>query len=263
MGKNILGVIGGSGFYNFLDEPESIMVETPFGKISVQKGKINEKIIIFLPRHGTNHTIPPHNINYKANIFALFKLGVTRILSSCAAGSTRKEIIPGSYVIPDQFIDPTFYPYTFFENGFSVTTKNGNKISGVVHTDMTTPYCSDIQKILQEILKDKENVQIGGTYAKLYGPRFETAAEVKMLALMGADLAGMTTVPELILARELGMCYGNLAIVTNYAAGLQIEVTHDEVVDLFKTKIEEVQSLFKETVCKIPNEKSCSCPIRE
>lgn len=260
MGKNRIGVIGGSGFYNFLPEPETMMVETPFGKVSVQKGKIEDKKVIFLPRHGTNHTIPPHQINYKANIFALFKLGVTRVMSSCAAGSTREEIVPGSYVITDQFIDPTFHPYTFFEDGFSVTTKNNNTISGVVHTDMTNPYCSDIQQTLQKILKGKKNVHIGGTYAKLYGPRFETASEIRMLATMGADLAGMTTVPELILSRELGICYGNLAIVTNYAAGLQFEVTHEEVVDLFKTKIEEVQNLFREAVLKIPDEKNCTCP---
>lgn len=259
MNKSIC-IIGGSGFYDFLPNPSEVFIQTPFSSspIKLYKDKLMEKDIFFLPRHGEGHTIPPHGINFKANIFALHSLSISRVISTSAVGSVRNSIKPGNYVILDQFID-FIRPITYFEGDFSIEFPDGNKLEGVVHTDMSSPYCSEIREFARGILSDFPYSKMEGTYFCAHGPRFETPAEIKAIQAMGADVVGMTNSSEAILCRELGICYSSIAVVTNYAAGLQQEVNHQEVIDLFNERASELKNILKKLIKQIPSEKHCSC----
>ena len=258
--KESLCIIGGSGFYDFLPSPTEKLVETPFSPepVVLYHSTVNDQELYFLPRHGKGHSIPPHHINFKANIFALHLLSISRVLSTSAVGSVRDEIKPGNYVLLDQFID-IIRPITYFEGDFEVKFSDGNELSGVVHTDMTHPYCSDLRKHVWEILSKFNYSQPQGTYYCAAGPRFETPAEIKALKVMGADVVGMTNSSEAILCRELGICYSSIAVVTNYAAGLQEQVNHQEVIDLFNQRASELKSILNDVIEIIPTTKTCSC----
>lgn len=253
-------IIGGSGFYDFLPDPSEIFVNTPFSSspVKLYKDKMVSKEIYFLPRHGEGHTIPPHRINFKANIFALHSLSISRVISTSAVGSVRHSIKPGNYVILDQFID-FIRPITYFEGDFSVEFPDGNKLEGVVHTDMSAPYCTEIREIAKDILSDIPYSKMEGTYFCAHGPRFETPGEIKAIQSMGADVVGMTNSSEAILSRELGICYSSIAVVTNFAAGLQQEVNHQEVIDLFNERASELKDILKRIIEQLPSEKHCSC----
>ena len=209
-----IAIIGGSGLYSLFEgQTEEVEVQTkygsPSGKISL--GKINGRDIAFLPRHGINHTIPPHKINYRANIEALAQLGVERIISTTAVGSLSVEIEPGAFVFPDQFINSTHRSEETFFDG-----------PQVAHISTADPYCEEIRSIA---IDDSDNLGInyidGATVVTINGPRFSTKAESKMFRSLGGDIINMTQYPEIALAREKAMCYFSIAIVTDYDSGLE------------------------------------------
>jgi 5'-methylthioadenosine phosphorylase len=253
-------IIGGSGFYDFLTDPEEVSVETPFSPTPVilYVDTIKSQKVYFLPRHGKGHSIPPHGINFKANVFSLHLLNISRVLSTSAVGSVQPSIKPGSYVLLDQFID-FIRPLTFFDGEFSIKFPNSKTLSGVVHTDMTEPYCPDLRKHASEVLSKFAYSQLKGTYFCAAGPRFETPAEIKASQSFGADVVGMTNSSEAILFRELGICYSSIAVVTNMAAGLQEQVNHQEVVELFNQRASELKTILMDIINQLPPEKTCSC----
>ncbi|NHJ39795.1 MAG: S-methyl-5'-thioadenosine phosphorylase [Asgard group archaeon] len=248
-----IGVIGGSGFYSLKKKATDKIVDTPFGNVKLELLDIAGKEVVFLTRHGINHHIPPHLINYRANIFALFSLGVTKIISSSAVGSLQRNIPPGSFVLPNQFIDFTKNrSSSFFDGEFSVILLNGEKRQGVVHLDFTKPYSSSLQK---EIVKSAKKLSLPifekGVYVCTEGPRFETPAEISAFKKLGGTLVGMTSVTECVLANELDIAYTPICLVTNYAAGLQEKISMDEVHNIFNEKIKQIQDLILTTIEEI------------
>jgi len=244
-------IIGGTGF----DTLEGIhlrpeKVHTPYGDVLLFQGEEEWEDFFFLPRHGTTHSIPPHRINYRANIKALHQLGVTHVLATLAVGSISAHLPPGSLVVVDQFLD-------FTQNRES-TFFNGGK-EGFAHTLMSYPYCSALRQRLVEIgaamgLK----ISPRGTYVCTNGPRLETAAEIRMFSILGGDVVGMTGVPEAPLARELGIHYAALAYSINWAAGIESgkEITFlEEGVAALKKSI---LTLFLQTL-KSSGLSSCDC----
>lgn len=249
-----IGVIGGSGLYSIkgLVLKKKKKVSTPFGKPSDRyvSGELNGKEIVFLPRHGSRHNIPPHKINYRANIWGFKMLGVARIFSINAVGGIKKGLKPGDIVIPDQIIDMTKNRKSTFYDGKE----------GVVHVDFTEPYCPDIRKIL---IKAGKNAQValkdGGTYVAVEGPRLETASEIRSFAILGGDIVGMTGMPEASLARELEICYSGISVVANYAAGIKKKLTTKEVMEAMGASTEKIKRLLGETFALFKEEGACAC----
>jgi len=249
-----IGIIGGSGFYEFLKGKE-VAVRTPYGKPSdkILISTFQGKKIAFLPRHGKKHQFPPHKINYKANLWALKKLGVERIIAPCAVGSLKAKIAPGTFVICDQFIDRTKKREdTFFD---------GPK---VVHISPAHPYCPELRKIaIKCCQKLKLPFQKRGVVVVIEGPRFSTEAESNFFSKI-ADVINMTQYPEVVLARELEMCYLNISLVTDYDVGLKGReeikpVSAQEVLRVFKRNIEKLKKLILEIVKALPEKRNCSC----
>jgi len=257
-----IGLIGGSGFYDLETTDEKHTVNTPFGDAKVHITDYGGKKVAFITRHGPNHSIPPHLVNYRANIYALYSLGVDRIISTSAVGSLLKAVKPGTFVIPDQFIDFTIgRPKTFFDGSFKVVLHSGIEKGGVVHADLSTPYCSDIRRSIQAQGKSlKIPIMDGGVYVCTEGPRFETPAEINAFKVLGGTLVGMTSVSECVLARELGMCYSTICLVTNYAAGMQKTITAEEVYKEFSANQSLLRSLLEKTLSDInQTQDSCMC----
>lgn len=254
-----LAVIGGTGFYypGIMDNSKEITVKTAFGETQLISGTYQGFSIAFLPRHGKEHAVPPHRINYRANIAALKKIGVQRVLSATAVGTLNKQLLPGTPVIIDQFID--------FTKNRQQTFYEGEDEKGVVHTDFSTPYCPQIREHLKTMLQKKEvSFAEHGTYICTEGPRYETPAEIKAFALWGADVVGMTNVPEVTLAREAGLCYANLSLVTNFAAGISSRpLNHREVVEMMEEKLDLIRGIFMETLISLPPERDCHCWQKE
>jgi len=247
-----VAVIAGTGLCDpkFLENMEKLSIETPYGKPSyLLKGKIDGREVILLVRHGKKHEYPPHRVNYRANIWALKELGVERVISVSAVGIINPKISPGDFVIVDQFIDFTKQrPFTFYDG------------SEVYHVDFTQPYCPEMRNT---IIKKARELGISfhekGVYVCTEGPRYETPAEIKMFKLLGADVVGMTNVPECVLARELCICYAAICVGTNYAAGMQSRLTSDEVVDMMERKGKELKILLREVLKNLPEERRCIC----
>ncbi len=251
--KAEIAVIGGSGVYVLdLLNPQVTVVDTPYGKSpEVVVGELGGRGLAFLPRHGKGHTVPPHLVNYRANLWALKELGVTRVLATTAAGSLNPRMRPGELVLLDQFIDFTKRrPVTFYEGE-----------GGVVHVDVTQPYCPELRGLLIKTAQGlKLRLHPRGTYGCTEGPRFETAAEIRMMHRLGCDLVGMTNVPECTLARELSMCYAAVSVVTNFAAGIsKVKLTHAEVAELMAANIERVKKLVVAAIRRIPRARGCAC----
>jgi 5'-methylthioadenosine phosphorylase len=253
-------VIGGSGFYDFLANPQKKEISTPFSSdpVIVYQQDIEGKTLYFLPRHGGKHSIPPHMINFKANIYALHSLGINRVLATSAVGSVSHSFKPGDYVILDQFID-FVRPLTYFDGNFSIEFPNGRTLAGVIHIDMTDPYCTELRKIIWEVIKDLSGTHEKGTYLTSMGPRFETPAEIKASQALGGEVVGMTNSSEAILCRELGICYSTIAVITNYAAGLQEQVNHQEVLDIFNSRSSQLKDIFHDIISRLPELRSCNC----
>ncbi len=252
-----IGIIGGSGFYDFFGTgAKEIEVDTDFGKPSdkITIGEIFGRKVAFLPRHGKNHQIPPHKIPYKANIAAFKKLGIKRIIAPAAVGSLKEKIRPGDFVVCDQFIDRTKKrDDTFFD---------GPKVA---HIEMAHPYCDDLRKIaVSQGEKLKLRIHKKGTVAVIEGPRFSNLAESKAFSKMGCDVINMTQYPEVTLALELGMCYLNISLVTDYDVGIYATskvkpVSVDQVLEVFKKNNEKLKELISAIIKNMPKEKKCDC----
>lgn len=243
-------VIGGSGLYQFADLHvlEQKKINTPFGEPSdvITKGQLQNSMVYFLPRHGAKHHLPPHMVNYRANLFALRELGVTHILAVNAVGGTTAYLQAGDIVIPDQLIDYTYGREHTFSDG------SGNIISGnqVHHIDFTEPFDIALRnRIITAAQKIALPVVKQGVYGCMQGPRLESAAEIKRLANDGCTLVGMTAMPEAALARELNMAYASISIVANLAAGLsEIPLTVEDIHAVVANGLEKIQRLIKETI---------------
>lgn len=247
----MIAIIGGSGVYDpeMLEDVKDVRVETEYGAVSLKSGVHQGKKVFFLTRHGEKHSIPPHMINYRANIKALHNLKVERIISTSAVGSLRKEMKPRDFVLLDQFID------------FTKQRKSTFYDDAVIHTDFTNPYCSQVRDIITRAASILDiNLHLKGTYVCTEGPRFETPAEIRMFTLLGADVVGMTNVPEVVLAREAKICYASIATVTNFAAGISpSRITHEEVIEIMNENNEMIKKLISRTVEMIPEKKTCEC----
>ncbi len=210
-----LAIIGGSGLTHLrnLSVRERRVMRTPYGEPSAPLvyGTVCGRDVIFLPRHGHGHTIPPHSVNYQANMWALKECGVTHVIAVNAVGAIKTALVPGTLVIPDQIIDYTYgRAHTFF----------GSHPEPVTHVDFSYPYCAALRETLHDAaIRAGLDVALQATYAATQGPRFETAAEIVRLERDGGDIVGMTGMPEAALGRELGLCYASLSVVANYAAG--------------------------------------------
>lgn len=248
-----IGIFGGTGIYDsgLLQDAQEIKIDTPFGKPSdsITVGIFKGRKIAFLPRHGKKHTIPPHMINYKANIWAFKELGITRIIAPSAVGSLKEEIEPSHFALPTQFID-----FTKSRNGsFS---ENGR----VIHISVADPFCPELQSTILKVVKDQNfNIHKNCTYVCIEGPRFSTKAESKFYRTLNADIIGMTLVPECQLAREAQMCYASISTVTDYDVWAEKPVTAKEVLETLSKNIERTKLVLSNLIDKIPKTRGCSC----
>jgi 5'-methylthioadenosine phosphorylase len=248
-----IGIIGGTGLYDpkLLKNVEEITLDTPYGapSDSITVGELGGRHVAFLPRHGKKHTIRPTDVNSRANIFALKKLGVQRILAPSAVGSLKEEFKPGDIVFVDQFIDRT----TRREQSF-YTEKQ------VCHISVAEPMCPELRRTLIAAAKDVGvSAHSTGTYVCIEGPRFSTKAESRMFRSWGADVVGMTVVPECVLAREAEICYASIATVTDYDVWKDHPVCVDEILNTLRANIENIKKIIVETVARLPKERGCEC----
>ncbi len=251
-----VGVFGGSGLYSMMDNSEEIMLNTPYGAPSdkIAIGKIKGIKVAFLPRHGKKHQYPSHKIPYKANIWSMHSLGVKRIIGPCAAGSLQPHIKPGDFIISDQFMNFTDgRPHTFYDG--PITT----------HISAADPYCPELRELASKTA-NKLNIsfQDKGTVVVVEGPRFSTRAESKFFTNNGWDVINMTQYPECILARELGICYVNISLITDYDVGLEGKpnikpASMSEVVKVFNKNNDRVKDLILNMIIDMPNKRGCNC----
>ncbi len=241
-----IAVIGGSGFYTFLDDVEEVTINTPYGEPSaaVAVGDVAGRRVAFLPRHGAGHAFPPHKINYRANLWALASLGVRQVLAPCAVGGLRAEVAPGDLVVPDQLVDRTTARVQSFVE------------EGAAHVPFADPYCPS----LSQALAAHGDVSLGGTMVVVEGPRFSTRAESQHYAAQGWNLINMTGHPEAVLARELRLCYAPIALVTDMDAGVEAGagVGQAEVFAMFARNIERLKTLLGETISTLTTG-DCDC----
>src|SRR5262245_59552301 len=249
-----VGVFGGSGFYSLMEAPvEQVSVQTPFGapSDSIAVGHIGDVRVAFLPRHGAHHRIPPHAINYRANVWAMAQLGVTRLIAPTAAGSLQRAVKPGDFVVVDQFVDRTYGRQQTFYDG-----------PRVVPFSSADPYCPDLRQRSSTCARELGiTVHEQGTVVVVQGPRFSTRAESKWFTNQGWEVINMTQYPEVALARELEMCYVNIALITDYDVGLEnLEpVTVDEVVRVLNQNNDRVRRLIERLLPGLSDERTCPC----
>jgi 5'-methylthioadenosine phosphorylase len=255
--KADVGVFGGSGFYNFLKIKEEFSMNTQYGQPSdeIKIGELEGLDVAFIPRHGRGHAIPPHKINYRANISAMKQLGVKYIFGPCAAGSLQPAIKPGDFVICDQFVDRTNCRIDTFYDG-----------PQTIHISTAEPYCPDLRKIVTDCAMELGiiNFHSKGTVVVVQGPRFSTKAESMWYSCQGWEVINMTQYPEVSLARELEICYVNISIITDYDAGLEDNpdikpVTSKEVVEIFKNNNEKLRELLFKAIPRVPRMRNCIC----
>jgi len=248
-----IGIFGGTGTYDsdLLENTQEVNIDTPYGKPSdtITVGIFKGRKIAFLPRHGKKHTISPHMINFKANIWAFKELGVTRIIAPSAVGSLKEEIEPGHFVLPSQFLD-------FTKSRDGSFSEEGR----VIHISVADPFCPELQSsILQVTEKQDLKIHKDCTYVCIEGPRFSTKAESKLYRFTGADIIGMTLVPECQLAREAQICYVSISTVTDYDVWAEKPVTAKEVLETLSKNVEKTKTVLTELIDKIPKTRSCSC----
>lgn len=246
-------IIGGTGIYDprILANIREETVNTPYGKVQFIAGEYAGKQVAFIPRHGSKHSIPPHLINYRANIWAMKKIGVRNILATTAVGSLNLSMKPGHFVLVDQFID-------FTKGRISSFYEGGER--GVAHVDVTDPYCPTLRRVIAEAASLSDiSFHSSGVYVCTEGPRFETPAEIRMFEKLGGDLVGMTNVPEVVLAREAEICYSTVSMVTNFAAGISSQpLTHAEVIDTMRENGEKIKRLIMKTI-ELIDDQDCTC----
>ncbi|WP_324668275.1 S-methyl-5'-thioadenosine phosphorylase [Geochorda subterranea] len=251
-----VGIFGGSGFYSIAEDVEELWIETPYGPPSdkVALLTIAGRRVAFLPRHGKDHRLPPHRINYRANLWAMKALGVRRVIGPCAAGSLQPDIPPGTFVLCDQFVNRTWGRADTFFDG-PITT----------HISAADPYCPEMRAVAARSCQRLGiDYRPTGTVVVVQGPRFSTRAESREFRERGWHVINMTQYPEVILARELGMCYLNVSLVTDYDAGLEGHpevrpVTHQEVLRVFNSNLERLRTLLWELIPALPAERGCAC----
>lgn len=249
-----IGIFGSTGLYEFASDLEDVTVETPYGPPSDQLtvGEVEGRRVAFLPRHARDHSVPPHMINYRANIWAMKELGVTRIIGPSAAGSLQAHVKPGEFVVSDQFVDRTSGRKDTFYDG-PITT----------HVSAAEPYCPELRPHAIAAGKDAGiTVHDSGTVVVIQGPRFSTTAESKWFTSMGWEVINMTQYPECFLAKELGICYVNVALITDYDAGVVTgteSVTHANVLQMVQQNAENAKKLILEFIKRIPTERGCDC----
>ncbi len=234
-------IIGGTGVYGLNVATTPRLVPTPYGEVSLevlQAGEgeyAGEREIIFLSRHGSNHANPPHLVNYRANMWALQELGVRYVYATAALGSCQGHLRPGDLVLLKDFIDFTKErPATFFSEG-----------AGAVHAIMDDPYCRTLRSLFQKTAKETNVTVAGeGTYVCTEGPRFESAAEIRMFKMLGGDVVGMTNYPEVVLARELQICYATVGMVTNWCTGMGEAVSEDDFLATLEHYKQTVSTIF-------------------
>ncbi len=255
-----IGVLGGSGFYSFLDDARGVAVSTPFGEPSdeIVVGRLGERQVAFLPRHGRDHRFPPHRINYRANLWALRSLGVRQVLGPCAVGGLRAELGTGTVVVPDQLVDRTWgRAHTVFD-----------AVGPVVHVSFADPYCPTGRDAAAAALAASGLPhQVGGTLVVVNGPRFSSRAESRWHQQAGWDIVGMTALPEAAIARELALCFTTVAMVTDLDAGVEhgAGVTHEEVLRAFGAAMPAFKALIADLVARLPAtepDASAACPCR-
>lgn len=252
-----LGVFGGSGLYRFFEDIVEVPMPTPWGMPSapVAIGSLGERRVAFIPRHGAHHELPPHRINVRANVWAMRELGVRRIFGPCASGSLRADIAPGHFVMCDQLVDRTSgRSATFFDGG--VTN----------HVSFADPYCPELRAAAVAAGRSQGiTVHEGGTVVVINGPRFSTRAESRWFARMGWDVVNMTQSPEAVLARELGLCYTTIALITDWDAGLDGDpavrpVSQPEVLAFLERNADRVRELLFAALADVPVvPTSCGC----
>jgi 5'-methylthioadenosine phosphorylase len=247
-----IGVIGGSGFYAFLEGAREIEVDTPYGPPSdrLVVGEVAGRSVAFLPRHGRDHRFPPHRIPYRANLWALRSLGVRQVLAPCAVGGLRPELGPGSLVVPDQLVDRTAGRVQTFHD------------TGAVHVSFADPYCPTGRAVAATTAAAAGwPVTDRGAMVVIEGPRFSTRAESQWYAAQGWSIVNMTGHPEAVLARELALCYTAIALVTDLDAGVEggEAVTQEEVFRVFADNTARLRALLYDVVAALPAERRCPC----
>ncbi|MFF3552770.1 S-methyl-5'-thioadenosine phosphorylase [Streptomyces tsukubensis] len=258
-----IGVIGGSGLYSFLEDVTEVAVDTPYGSPSdsLFLGEVGGRKVAFLPRHGRGHRIPPHRINYRANLWALRSVGVRQVLSPCAVGGLRPEYGPGTLVVPDQLVDRT---KSRTETYFDGETRPDGAVPNVVHTTFADPYCPAGRAVAMKAARGRDWEPVdGGALVVIEGPRFSTRAESRWFASEGWSIVGMTGHPEAVLARELALCYTALALVTDLDAGAETGdgVSHTEVMRVFGENVGRLREVLFDAVAALPAEveRDCLC----
>lgn len=261
-----VAVIGGSGFYTFLDDAYEIQVDTPYGppsapvsvgsvdvpdpRGSAARGDADRRLVAFLPRHGPEHRYPAHQVNYRANLWALRSVGVRQVLAPCAVGGLQPELGPGSLVVPDQIVDRTGgRTQTYFD-------------AGACHVAFADPYCPRLRAaLLGGLGATGTGARDGGTLVVIDGPRFSTRAESRWYAAQGWSLVGMTAHPEAVLARELEMCYASVALVTDLDAGVDAAeaVSQEKVFEVFAEHIGLLRDGLHRVVATLASDRDCAC----
>jgi len=244
-----IGVLCGHLMSDVMKKPERIRVDTPYGDIIMYVSTLGNHELFFIQRHGEQANLPPHRINYRGNIQALASSHVSCVFSVGTVGSMKSTIQPGNLVIPHDFFDVTkSRPLTFFENQR-------------VHVDMTEPFCSSLRDLLFKSCKKVNDIMVHekGVYLVTEGPRLETAAEIKLYSMV-ADIVGMTMVPEVVLAREKGMCLASVCLVCNMAAGLQKRLSADEIASVYKKKETVISKVLQQAIQSIDEKQPCDCP---
>lgn len=248
-----VGIIGGSGLYELLDKPSFVEPETPFGAPSapIALGELSGREVAFLPRHGASHQHPPHRVNYRANLWALDSVGVTRLVAVSAVGSLDPAIAPGTLVVPDQVVDRTHgRTGTFFDG------------PAVAHASFADPYCAAGSELACRLAGERDwPLRETATLVVINGPRFSSRAESRWYHAQGWSIVGMTAMPEVALARELGMCYVPLSLVTDVDAGVAAGegVTQEEVFAAFAANIAKVRELLRDLVAALPDGPDRGC----
>jgi 5'-methylthioadenosine phosphorylase len=251
-----IAVIGGSGLYSYRGEMEAVTVDTPYGPPSapVTIGEIGGRHVAFLPRHGLRHELPPHRVNYRANVWALRQLGVERIVGPCAVGSLRPDRHPGDLIVLDQLVDRTSARSDTYVEGPAVD-----------HVSFADPYCPELSDLLVAAAAETgRRVHRGGTVVVVQGPRFSTRAESRWYRHAGWDVVNMTQYPEAYLARELGLCYAGLASVTDYDTGVEGDetvaaVTHASVQAVLAASADATRDVLAALIPRLPAGPGCAC----
>jgi len=249
MGMPTIAIIGGSGLENLLLAPRGRRVRTPYGAVPlITVGHVGKEEVAFLPRHGPKHDVPPHKVNYRANLHALKQIGVERIIATNAVGGINADYMPGDLSIPEDILDVTkSRANTFFDS------------RPVTHIDMSHPYCPELRKVIIEYSKSQAKTWDNSILAVTEGPRYETPAEIRMLRTLGADIVGMTGAPEVFLTRELEICYSAICFISNRAAGMQDKLSAVEVMEIGRKVVPAMLTIIQKTIENIPQKRTCSC----